>query len=287
MVDSQELHYCEVLYYRSSTVSMNWPEYVHELALKYATNLGQLLTHFDFCSIDENCSSKGYRYIKRNRRKLEEAMKSTNNKGVHFYCVGEDGDFFEAPMGIGILNEEPMAVGIAERKFKTDFGVFIFESKLDIVTKQNSLFDFCQTILQDVSSMANVRYGLVTVMQGRKYPGMYFLDSACSTYLSEDEDKEVEIWRKESCRFETIVRKIYWGNVISRSHWGNDKAKEKYLLTKLQHECKGNVFWIDDDTIFFCAPFDISQCVTNQSKFRKFQHNIANIFADIGTELLV
>jgi len=286
MSDSTELFFCEVFYYKASIVPDNWAEILHTQALKHSRDLDLLLTHFDFWPMDENCKSKGYRYIKRNQSKLKDLIKSTENKGAFFYCVGEDVNYFEAPMAISMLNEEPSAVGISKKGFETDYGIFVFQSKLENVLKNNSVPDLSMRILKDISLSINVKYGIVTVMEGRKYPGMYFYNSACSRYLDDDEEQEVTTWRMEGYRFDSIVRKIYWGNIISPGHWNNDKSKEKYLLTELKHECEGKVFWINDDILFFCAPFDISECETNKPKFQQFQKTIAHILTDIGVELL-
>ncbi|MHC4758999.1 MAG: hypothetical protein ACYTE8_10110 [Planctomycetota bacterium] len=121
-------------------------------------------------------------------------------------------------------------------------------------------------------------------MKGKMYPFAYFEDMPTSAYLTDREREDARIWEKQGSKFKTLVRDVYWGNVISRSHWGKDKEKEQYLLKELGKECKDNVFWIDKETLFFCAPFDI--CPKDDVKILNFKKRIYKIFKKCEIEVI-
>jgi hypothetical protein len=275
MLDSKELHFCLVLYF-SKIKSPNKFEEFENLALKYASELSQLLTHFEPWPSNNRVLQRPYRYIKRNQDRLKKAITNEAAKGIDFYATGKDGDFIEAPLSFGFVN-------LKEEK---GYGIVTMRCKVNILKKSHTGLHLSHQFIKDMNSLVDVKYGLVHMMQGRKYPGLYFLDSTSSIYLTIQEEKNVERWRKEGSRFESIVRGIYWGNIWSRSHWHNSKAKEKHLMKELEHECQGNVLWINKYTVFFCAPFDISDCKEYQSKLNEFRCRIHKICMNYDIEVL-
>jgi len=275
MLDSQELHFCSISYF-SRFQMQSWLGRFHKLVLKFAGEIGQELTHFELWPHDENARSKPYRYIKRNEGRFLEACKENLAKGIDFYSLGADKDFIEAPF----------AFGMADRKNETGYGIVLFHCNLDLLEASHSRFHFGQELLGDISSLADIRYGLVDVMESRKYPGLYFLDSASSIYLTPEEEQDVARWRKEGSRFETVVRNAYWGNILSSGHWGNDPERGRNLVNEIESECGADISWINERTVFFCAPVDILDHKRKRGEIEAFKRRLLQVYKNHDIEVL-
>jgi hypothetical protein len=226
------------------------------------------------------------RYIKRNQERLTQAFGSGMFKGISFYSKDEKS--FWSPFYLSLVTEDILSlrdIGMG-RGDEIIYGTALMRCRLNSLKKHTTELCISKQFLLDIKSIVNTGYGIVTAMQEGKYPHDYFRNSASSLYLTPDESKEIEMWRRKGHRFQTMVRNIYWGNVLSRSHWRNNKAKEKYLLTGLQHECGDNVIWIDNNTLFFCAPYDILDYEQDESKKEQFQNNIRSILKDCDIDVL-
>ena len=275
MVDSEELHLCVISYF-SGLRTESWLARFRKSVLKFAGDLGEELTHFELWPLDENARSRPYRYIKRNEGRFLEACEADLAMGVDFYSVGKDKDFIEAPLTFGMVDQ----------RRETDYGIIMFHCKLDLLKVSQIGLAFVQELIGDTSSLANIRYGLVDVMQSRKYPGFYFLNSASSIYLTPEEEEDIERWRKQGHRFQTIVRDAYWGNILSKGHWGGDDQRKRRLVRGLQDDCGANILWIDDETLFFCSPVDILDCERKPAEIEAFKRRVLKTFKANGIVVL-
>ncbi len=163
------------------------------------------------------------------------------------------------------------------------YGTVLIDCALSFLEEHSSQIAFSQHFMNDINSMVDSGYGALIAMPWKKIPTSYFRNST-SYYLEPEEKQEVEIFRREGHRFQTIVRDVYWGNVLSRRHWGNDKAKEEYLLEAIEQECRGNVFWVDENTLFFCAPFGI--CPQDDAKMLSFKDRLYKVFDKCEIEVI-
>jgi hypothetical protein len=274
---NEELHFCQVIYF-ASVRSQNWMEQFSKIALKYATELGRVLTHFTFWSHDYKIDYPTLRYIKRNQGRLTQAFGNELYKGIDFYSLDEGQRFILAPYYISLVTKDSFLLKDIGR-----YGIVLIDCKLDSLKAHTAEVSISREFLNDMKSIVNPRYGAVTVMQWKKIPESYFRNST-SAYLTPEEHQEVKIWEREGCRFETIVRDVYWGNVLTRNHWGNSKAKEQYLLKTIEHECRGNTFWIDENTLFFCAPFDI--CPQDDPRMLDFKERMYKVFDKCEIEVI-
>ena len=280
MLDSEELHCCVVLYFDPKVLS-DWVYLFRDFTLKYSNCLGRLLTHFDFWFEDDE--TKLYKYIKRNEKKFSYYAQDKTLKGLTFYSVGEDKDFFEAPFSSTVDTQESIPYYGPDRVEHDAYGTAIIKFKLDLYKTVFANFSLNE-LIDDMETIVRYQYGFVDLIQGRKYPALYYSGSASSQYLTPKEKKDVETWRKYGWKYPTLIRDIYWANVISKSHWGHDKQKENYLSTELKHECEDNVQWIDKDTLYFHAPFDILDY--EEDKMEEFRQRIYKLMADCDIEVL-
>jgi len=282
---NEELRFCLVIYFLSVR-SQSWMELFSEVALKYATELERFLTHFEFWPKDNKTRTSVLQYIKRNQKRLTKAFNSGIYRGISFYS--KDEGLFWSPLYLSLVTKEPLLLRIAGMEDSIvyyDYGTLLMDCKLDYLKDRNTeLSIVSKHFLHDIKPVVNLGYGFVTVMQERKYPRFYFINSASSPDLAPKEEQESRIWEREGRRFQTIMRDIYWGNVLTRSHWGNDKAKEEYLLKAIEHECKGNVSWIDENTLFFCAPFDV--CTQDDPKMLNFKEHMYKVFDKCEIEII-
>jgi hypothetical protein len=248
-----------------------------KIALKYSSELGRILTHLTIWTEDYKKRCPTLKYIKRNQKRITEAFLNRMYNGVDFYSIEDKDMFIGAPFYLSLVTKD----SFLQKDMK--YGILIMECKLDYLREHTNILKIPNQFLNDIKSIMDPINGTVTVMQRGKMPSFYFRNSMSSD-LTTEEKQEVKIWEREGHRFETIVRDIYWGNVITRKHWGNDKTKEGYLLKAIKQECKENVFWIDENTLFFCAPFEI--CVQDDPKMLDFKDRMYKVFDKLGIEII-
>lgn len=284
MSTSPEKCFCQVVYF-SSVRTQNWMEQFHRVALKYATELGRVLTRFNFCPKHNRTRCPSLRYIKRNHERLTKGFSDGAYKGITFYS--EDEGVFWSPFYLSLETREPLLLripGIEDITVHYNYGTVLMRYASKLLKGCTAEVDISRDFLRDIESIAEPVYGAVTVMPQEKDPCSYFREHVGTPHLTPEEDHEMKAYHREGHRFQTIMRDIYWGNVITRSHWGNDKAKEQYLLKALENECRGNVHWIDENTLFFCAPFAI--CPQDDPKILDFKKRLYKVLDECEIEVI-
>jgi hypothetical protein len=282
--ENRRLCFCQVLYF-SSVVSEKWMELFSKVALKSATKFGKVVTHFRFWPKDNKTHCSSLQYIKRNQKRLIHAFSSGTFKGIDFYS--KDEKLFWLPLNISFVNKDVYLLRETkgkERIFYDNYGTALIRCRTDYLISLTEGATISKQFVFDLKSIVKPAYGVVTIMQQGKDPCSYFRDYAGTTQLTTEEDKEMKAFYREGHRFETIIRDIYWGNVLTKKHWGNDKTKEKHLLKVLEHECQSNIFWIDGETLFFCAPFDI--CPQEDPKMLDFKKRLYKVFDKLEIEVI-
>lgn len=243
----------------------------------YASELGREVTHFAPVRYGhEGWRSKTYRNVKQNEKHITADGVDEALEWLEFCCVGQDADIVMSPVSVGLRNSQG---------FK-GYGVVFSQFEAALLIGGGKCSDFLRRFIIDLNGLLEVGYGLVTLMKGKKYPGVYFNDLTASVYLSPEEKENAKIWESEGSRFKTIVRGAYWGNILSRRHWGHNKARERRLIEALKRHCEENVFWIDDEIVFFCAPFDIADQRVTEKTSNEFTRKLHDIFVENGLEVL-
>ena len=267
---------CCVLYFAELRKRV-WVRTFWNLALKYASELGLEVTHFVSDTYDnDSWRCKTYKYVRRNQNRLAEKGIEQNLRVLDFHYVDKDGDLAMAPLTISMRN----------RRKNEAFGRVFVQCQQKILCQKIGVVKLLYQLFSDLNHLIRVQYGFVNLMQGNKYPYAYAEGMAVSAYLSDEEELSAKVWEEEGWKFHTAVRRVYWGNVVSKSHWRYDGSREKYLLRNLEEICKGNVFWLNEETLFFCAPFDISDCTEKTTKFDEFKNHILKLYEDVGIEVL-
>lgn len=250
--------------------SLSWVSWLDEQSNRIANELGMSVSHFDFRRLDKNVSKNGYKYKHRNLLYFENNGQLITD--LTFYCLDKGEQYFGSRLSITVRVQNK----------DNRFSVLIFQIDESLLRKHTPDF-FCYDLLCLARKESADIFGLVHVMENDKFPVLYFLDAPYSRELTKGERDEAKIWGTEGRAFGTIVRNIYWGNVITRAHWGNDPKKEKYLLTELQHECQGNVEWIDKDTVYFHAPFGILNYTEDQME--EYRQRLYKVMENCGIEV--
>lgn len=253
-----------IVCYFNGPLKSSWVNWFTIKAENIAEKYNRKISHFDFRMHDGTGSRKGYKFITRNCKYLREEGFNEKVVNLYFYCLNEGEVFFNSPLTFVI---KPC-------HGKKTYGALIVQIHTCLFSQEISerYFD----ILSDIRANIGTQYAFVHMMQNDKYPVLYFLDAPYSNKLSDNERKKVENWKQNGYKFPNILRGIYWGNMICRSHWGGDDKKEIYLLTELKHECKENLHWIDQDTLYFQAPFNI--CLEDDPKMLDFREKIYKVF---------
>jgi hypothetical protein len=261
-----------IVSYFNQVLESNWVDGFTLKAKSVAEKYKRKISHFDFRTLDKTGPRKGYKFIKRNFKYLNEKGFGSKVESLCYYCLNEGEVYFDSPLTFVI---RPC------RENKT-YGVLIIQIHTKLFTQEISenYFD----ILSDIRANIGTQYAFVHIMQNEKYPVLYFLDAPYSSKLNDNERNMAGIWERNGYRFPSILRDIFWGNIICRTHWKGDKKKEIYLLTELKHECKGNIHWIDPDTLYFQAPFDI--CFHDDPKMLDFRERLYKVFDNCGVEII-
>lgn len=266
---------CYVFYFEFRDKN-KWVEMFRQYSLAVANELGLEITHFDPKKDDNNWKSKAYRYIKRNQNKLTGDYAEEKLKSLSFYSVADNNDFMKSPLILYVSKEE----------FEKKYNIMNIEIKIDVLINRIKSKEFSRLIVDKSFEIFNTSYGLVHLMEYAKFPGLYFSDMPASTELSDEEKENAKAWGRKGKYYKQLLRDIYWGNIISRSHWNNDKSKEKYIIKSLEYECKGLLYWVNDDVLFFNAPFDITDYENYELNMKSFKQRVKKIFTDCDIEVL-
>lgn len=272
----KDLYLCYVMYFPAMR-HKSWVEPFCAVAAKYAGEFGREVTHFVPDPYDNmRWRSKTYRYIKRNYKHLTQPKVDSILKTLEFYSVGSDNDLLMSPLLISLNNTQK----------DKNYGTVFMQCQTSVFEDTSEVVDFSRRFIGDVNLIVKIEYGLVCLMRGNKYPGLYFGDLAASTHLTDEEEKNAKVWEKQGSQFQTLVRDVYWGNVLSKAHWGNNSIRKRSLLQRLKRVCEENVFSIDEKSLFFCAPFDILDSIRSQRKLTEFKDQVHKLYENSGIKVL-
>lgn len=110
-------------------------------------------------------------------------------------------------------------------------------------------FEFISNLLLHLKELLVMKYGIVTIMNSNKIPSLYFGNFATEN-ISKNERSNLRKWRKLSKSYDKYIRDIYFGNILSISHFNYDKEKMADFYSFLQ-EYKVSASQIDGDLLFF------------------------------------
>jgi hypothetical protein len=263
-----------LVFYYTDFIPHSWLPNLWQIIEKLTQQLNYQITHFGFRRYDGSGSSRPYKNILRNKKKLFDENSGEDIKQIHIYSCEESIDWFDAPFIVSVVNQYD------DRGYNT----LVIQSDLLRVELVENIANTIKGIIGDLLSLINSQYGFIDIIPSSKCPAFFYYNGPPSADYAEEEKNAINVWREEGKRFQTIMRDIYWGNILTRSHWGNNKAKEEYLLKAIEHECKENVFWIDENTLFFCAPFEI--CPQDDPKMMEFKERLYRVFDKLEIEVI-
>jgi hypothetical protein len=120
---------------------------------------------------------------------------------------------------------------------------------LQILKQQQDIFSYAIKLIKDCFSMIKIEYGFICEMERMKLPYAYFHDIG-SDKLTEEDRNNMRIWIKNRSYFNSIIRELYMGNILTTKHLNNDR-RNLLLLEKEIKDLGIKTEWINDDTLFF------------------------------------
>ncbi len=266
-------------FYTSIPLDTPWVNPLWKLSLELAGEVGLNITHFEYDKYG-NINWRNhyvYRHIKRNQNELIK-IHPRLLRSLSFYCVGEDGDYLLSPFSCSMWS-----FGVEQTRDK----MIYFQFRYDYLDKICQDLILHNHLLENINKLALPIYGFVQPIVGKKYPIFFCYGMPNSIHLNESEEADAEIWGNQWNKYTTHIRNVYWGNIITKSHWGDDFSKGRSLFSELEAACSGQITWNGDNMIFFRCPIDIFDLDCKREKFENWRKTIRRILTQYGIEILV
>lgn len=232
-----------------------WERAAWEVLHSLARCAGCEPTHMDFRTPDRQGPSKGrpWRCITRNTNRLMNTIDDSGLSTMDLFHVGADVDFVMSPFSAAVDNPmssyEPQTAVIETGNLSGQIMVDRVEDPLGHSRQ-------CATVLDVVTRRFSVFYGFFHVYYGGKYPGIYFRQGTSSQHLSRAEIQNCKEWGTIGQKRQNLIRGVYWGNLLTQTHWGGSPERRQRLATRLATECGASVCDVSD-MLFFSAPFSL------------------------------
>jgi hypothetical protein len=161
-----------------------------------------------------------------------------------------DGDIFYLAVlsmknGTDILKHADVNITFSKFNELFKYG-FVY---LQILKEKQNLFDYALKMIKDCFSIVKIEYGLVCEMEKDKLPNAYFNELGSDKLSKEDRDNML-LWRKNKINFNTLIRELYIGNILTSKHLNNERKNLIVFEKEIKDLCV-KTEWLNDDTLFF------------------------------------
>lgn len=218
--------------YCDTAGSNRWVRDVIELAVDECMRVERQVTHLDIIRRDEQAIMNGVKIDRKPGRRPRRASKASFDalareecasmvRVCDLYSVGDDEDFMMSPVLIGAADRTD-SMGYTQLHFQRLMTAGMEESAADVVR-----------MISRISTSLKIVYGIVDVMTGWQYPTAYFANAPLSTHLSAAQDASAVMWRQRERECATVIRGMYWINVLTAGHYGGVKTSVREKLAAI------------------------------------------------------
>lgn len=208
---------------------------------------------------------------------LEEQMNDMALSALELYAEPYDPVVvYRCPFCVSLMEPSRCAQG---------YGTLYAQFSMEDLPARLLSADFVARFVSDFLNIVRPHYGLVHRFDRQLVPAGY-LRQALVDRVPEEQMREFLLWDAHVHRCQTLVRNVYWGNVIHRSHVNNDYDRWRHMTSELGYLCEGNVRTLGDDGFFFAAPFSLSGERDFCPRMQRFRVGAMSVLARHGVQVL-
>lgn len=148
------------------------------------------------------------------------------------------------------------------------------------------IYEFSKEIFKKLASIVNIKQGFIRKFDKKKAPLMYYHDSTSMASLSKAEEEEIENWVANGKQFESLVRGVYWGNLLTDGHFDKSEIRKSHICKQLEQECGSKVYQLNDELVLLCAPEDLARKDVTEKKLRKYIKAVETVLLANEVKLL-
>ena len=225
---------------------------------------------------DDKPEVKVLRYIKRNRKLIEQFLATKEIRGIGFTAVEEQvNQHRDMECAIDLIRP---GRGPYTWEPYHHFYFLVVPEVLKPVLRGNTPFTFFLSLIREVQEqLMNVCYGLIQPMESEKLAALYF-QNISSEHLSATEEKKLFIWKGSNREFATKIWGAFWGNVLTDEHLGVHRAE---ILARIR-EIVGpeNLVEWTKGKYFFAMPVDILDFLAQRPRLEEYTQRLEGLFAE-------
>lgn len=231
----------------------SWASHIMLLGRELSQRLGVDFTHF---GVEPRTSERGslrqdyaYRWIPRSVTRLEELVLQRGLLGLELIALADPRNDY---MIHGVLT-----LGVrTQRPYRPNGYVYSQVASNFLQRSGVGAAELCCRVLQRVERIADMRYGFIQPMILGKFPGGFVsgLGGSLTTPL---EAHDNALWIRFHDNYDSEVRNLYWGNVITDKHCLRPFNETLEELRRIVGE--ENVLPLSEDKAFFILPIEMSE----------------------------
>lgn len=263
--------------YGDRFVAEDWVHTFMAFAEGWQERLGVQYTWFEGGYYDnDKPESKVLRYIKRNRKRIEQFLVTKEVSDIGFTAVEKGADQVrDIECAIDLL--QPGRSPYTWWPYH-HFYFLVVPEVLKPVLQGESPFTFFLSLLREVEEqLMNVCYGLIQPMASEKLAALYF-QNISSEHLSQKEEEKLYIWKGSNREFTSKIWGAFWGNVLTDEHLGTHREA---ILERVRGivGSENLVEWTPGK-YFFTVPVDILDFPVQQARLERYTRQLEELFAE-------
>ena len=254
----------------------DWASEFRSFAVRLSNRVDIPFRYF-YCTFFDNNEilTKELRMIPRNSEKIDQFVRSTNLRSLGFSAIAADAPNRHRDYDIEVFLARPHPSPYVGKPWH-QFFLMLAPPAYQALAKSGEADFFFLALFREVESFIDVRYGLVNAMPSEKLPALYFSNISTNT-LSTSDRNDLSIWRRCGHLYQKKIRGVYWGNLISDLHLGENR---QVILNELGNILgTANVQEWSEGKYFFLMPTDLAELSKNPKEFEQIHGKLHQILA--------
>jgi hypothetical protein len=244
-----------------------------EIARGLSRQFAVEFTHFDVIPKNPVQGSLkgdyGYRWIARNVARLEKSILEGELLGLELISLADAGNDY---LVHGILHLSVRT----QKPYKPSGEIYIQIAPGLLERNRVGAVELYRQVLRQTNTAVDIRYGFVQPMALGKIPCM-FASGVGGSMTTPLEAQDNALWARFHDNYDSEMRNLYWGNVITDRHCLRPFDETLEELRRIVGE--GNVSRLSEDKAFFILPIEMSE-IENRDDCRRY-HEIRQQMAGL------
>ena len=254
----------------------DWASEFRSFAVRLSTRVDIPFRYF-YCTFFANNEilTKELRLIPRNSEKIDQFVRSTDLHSLGFSAIAADAPNRHRDYDIEVFLARPHPSPYVRKPWH-QFFLMLAPPAYQALAKSGEADLYFLELFREVESFIDVRYGLVNAMPSDKLPALYFSNISTNT-LSTSDRNDLSIWRRCGHLYQKKIRGVYWGNLITDLHLGENR---QVILNELGNILgTANVQEWSEGKYFFLMPTDLAELSKNSKEFEQIHGKLHQILA--------